>query len=158
MTSNKDSLGWKEWLALPDLGIQAVKVKVDTGAKTSALHAFKMENFIKDGEDYVRFWFHPAQKRTDIEVVCEAPILDQRVVRDSGGHQENRFVIRTHARLGKQYWPIDITLTSREDMQFRMLLGRRAIVSGNFLVDASEEYMTGKKLSRVYNKYIEELS
>ena len=151
-------LGWKEWLALPELGIPAVKVKVDTGAKTSALHAFKLEPFTKSGEDHIRFWFHPAQNRTDIELVCEAPIYDQRVVTDSGGHKENRYVIKTNASIAEKEWPIEITLTSREDMQFRMLLGRKAVVSGKFLVDASADYVTGKELGRVYNKYIKELS
>lgn len=155
---NPELLGWKEWLSLPELGIKAVKVKIDTGAKTSALHAFKLETFSESGKEQVRFWFHPAQKRTDIEVICEAPIVDKRVVRDSGGHREDRYVICTPVKLGKLEWPIEITLTSREDMQFRMLLGRNAIVAGNFLVDANAAFLTGKNLSQIYHKYIRELS
>lgn len=154
----KNVIGWKEWLSLPGLGIQAVKVKIDTGASTSALHAFKLETFGKGDEEYVRFWFHPAQKRTDIELVCEAPIVDRRIVRDSGGHQEERIVIETQAKLGDRHWPIELTLTSREDMQFRMLLGRKAITDGHFLVNATAAFLTGKKLGRVYNKYIKGLS
>ncbi len=153
-----ETIGWKEWLALPQLGIPAVKVKVDTGARTSALHAFKLETFTQAGEERVRFWFHPAQKRTDIELVCEATIFDQRIVTNSGGHRENRYVIRTNAWLGKKEWPIEISLTSRDDMQFRMLLGRRAIISGKYLVDTSTEFLAGRKLERVYNNHIEELS
>jgi len=155
---NPALLGWKEWLALPELGIKAVKVKIDTGAKTSALHAFRLETFRKSGKEHVRFWLHPAQKRTDIEVICEAPIVDKRLVRDSGGHGEDRYVICTPVKLDEQEWPVDITLTSREDMQFRMLLGRNAIVTGNFLVDANAAFLTGKKLSRIYREYIKELS
>lgn len=151
-------LGWKEWVALPEIGIKAVKAKVDTGAKTSALHAFKLEPFDKSGQDWVRFWFHPAQKRTDIEVVCEAPIFDQRVVSDSGGHKEDRYVIKTLASLGSMQWPIEITLTSREDMQFRMLLGRNAIVDGDFVVHPGTAFMNGKHLGRVYKRYIKEIS
>lgn len=157
-TESRDTLGWKEWLALPELGIQAVKAKVDTGARTSALHAFKIEPFSESGTACVRFWFHPARKRTDLEIVCESPVLDQRNVRDSGGHQEERFVIKTPAQLGDYEWPIEITLTSREDMLFRMLLGREALIDGNFHVDPSTAYLSGKKLRRVHSNYIKGIS
>ena len=84
-------IGWREWLALPALGIPAIKAKIDTGAKTSALHAFKLEPFSKNGKDYVRFWIHPLRKRRDVEISCELPVKDQRIVRDSGGHSEKRY-------------------------------------------------------------------
>ena len=143
-------MGWREWAVLPQLSVPAVKVKVDTGAKTSALHAYRMETFVRDGMEQVRFWIHPLQRRTDIEIVCEAPVLDQRVVRDSGGHAEERFVIRTPLRIGRHEWDIDLTLTSREDMLFRMLLGRRAIIEGNFLVDPQSSYLNGKRPRKAY--------
>ena len=155
---HRDVLGWKEWLALPELSIAAVKAKIDTGAKTSALHAFKIETFQKRDIEHVRFWFHPAQNDKEIELICEAPISDQRIVTDSGGHKEERYIISTPVQLGSREWEIEITLTSREDMQFRMLLGRSAIVSGNFIVDPKASYLTGKQLSHTYNKYIKELS
>ena len=157
-TDKPEYIGWKEWLSLPALGIRAIKAKIDTGAKTSALHAFRIEPFTKDGDEFVRFWLHPAQKRTDIEVVCESPVVEQRSVRDSGGHMEQRYVISTTAQIGEYCWPIEITLTSREDMQFRMLMGRSAIVDGNYIVDPAKAYLTGEHLSSVYKDYIEELA
>ena len=120
-------IGWREWLALPDLGLPAIKAKIDTGARTSALHAYFVEPFHKGGIEHVRFGIHPLQKRTDIEVVCEAPVIDRRWVSDSGGHREWRYVIEAPVHMGGRVWPVEITLTSRDSMLFRMLLGRTAI-------------------------------
>ena len=145
-------IGWREWLALPSLGIPAIKAKIDTGAKTSALHTFKLEPFSKNSEDYIRFWIHPLRKRTDIEIVCEMPVKDQRVVRDSGGHREERYVIESLIKLGSKEWLAEITLTSREDMLFRMLLGRSALVGGGFSVDPGASYLAGKKSGKAYRK------
>lgn len=147
---NRPVLGWREWAALPQLDIPAIKVKVDTGARTSALHAYRLEPFTRDGCDWLRFWIHPLQRRTDISRTCEAGVADRRVVRDSGGHAEERYVIRTPLRIGAHEWDIELTLTSREDMLFRMLLGRSAIVSGHFLVDPGASYLNGKKPRHAY--------
>ena len=142
-------IGWKEWIGLPDLGIPAVKAKIDTGARTSALHIFNLEEFIANGRRMVRFGIHPLQRRKDIQRFCEAPVLERRRVKDSGGHIEKRYVIRTTAVIGSVSWPIDITLTNRDPMLFRMLLGRTA-VENRFLINPGRAYLTGRSLPKVY--------
>lgn len=136
------SIGWREWCALPELGISQIKAKIDTGAKTSALHAFFVEPFEEDGKQMVRFGVHPLQKRVDIEIICSCPVKDFRQVSDSGGHKEMRYVIETPVRLGERVWPIEMTLTNRDSMQFRMLLGRRAMKGMQVLPDKS--YLFGQ--------------
>ncbi|PRQ62145.1 ATP-dependent zinc protease family protein [Vibrio sp. V01_P9A10T6] len=120
-------VGWRETLSLPGLGIEQINAKVDTGARTSCLHAFKVESFIKEETLWVRFWIHPVQRNNDKVTVCEAKVIDERIVRDSGGHEESRYVIQSDVSLGGQTWSIEITLTNRENMGFRMLLGRTAM-------------------------------
>lgn len=152
--STKMVAGWREWLSLPDLGIPAIKAKVDTGARTSALHTAHVEPFRKKGGEFVRFWIHPLQGRNDLVLTCTAPLLEKRMVSDSGGHRENRYVIETLLRLGDCEWPIEITLTDRDMMRFRMLLGRTAMVN-KIVVDPAASYQSGKKpnLKRLYSKF-----
>ena len=139
-------VGWREWVSLPGLGLPAIKAKVDTGARTSALHAFKVEKFVREGVDFARFWIHPVQNNNEVECVCEARIIDTREVSDSGGHKEERYVITTDLYLDGVSWPIEITLTNRDRMKFRMLLGRTAMM-GRVIVDPSSSYLN-RRLSK----------
>jgi hypothetical protein len=145
--SDKPTLGWREWLALPDLGINAIKAKIDTGARTSALHAYYVEPFSRGGDAWVRFGMHPQQGSNDEAVHCEAQVLDRRPVTDSGGHREERYVIRTLLALGEHRVPAEVTLTDRENMRFRMLLGRTAM-RGHFHVDPGRSYLQGARPGR----------
>ena len=140
---DKIPLGWREWVALPELGISAIKAKVDTGARTSALHAFRVQPFDSNGKTRVRFSIHPLQKRSDVVIECEADVIDRRRVTDSGGHNELRYVIRTPLRIAGCDIPIEVTLTDRDTMKFRMLLGRTTLSEG-FVIDPARSYLTGK--------------
>jgi hypothetical protein len=145
----KITIGWREWLALPQLGIPALKAKIDTGARTSALHTFSLEEYFSGNRRMVRFGIHPLQKRQDIELFCEAPVLERRRVKDSGGHIEKRYVIQTRVVLKNQIWRIHVTLTNRDGMRFRMLLGRTA-VENRFIIDPGRSYTAGRSLAKHY--------
>ena len=132
-------LGWQEWVALPDLGLPALKAKIDTGARTSALHTHLIEPYGSAERPMVRFTVHPDPDREDLQVEAHAAVIDQREVTSSNGERELRFVIETRLSLGEWEWPIEITLTNRERMAYRMLLGRQAI-RPNVLVDPDAKF------------------
>jgi len=140
-------LGWREWCALPELSIPAIKAKVDTGAKTSSLHTFRIEPFTDNGTAFVRFWVHPLQRNKELVRECVAAIKDEREVTDSGGHKEMRYIIETQVLIGDKGWPIEMSLTNRDTMRFRMLLGRRAML-GNIAVDPAVSYLNGRLKAR----------
>ena len=133
-------IGWREWVSLPALNVPSIKAKIDTGARTSALHAWNIEPFRRDGALWLRFELHPVQRSRTDRVVCEARAVDQRPVRNSGGQVEKRFVIETSLQLGTLTWTIELTLADRDQMGFRMLLGRTALKDG-VLVDPGRSYL-----------------
>lgn len=141
-------LGWEEWAALPDLGIPAILAKTDTGALTSALHAYAIEPFGPPGRSHVRFIVQPWPERPDVEIVCSAPLIDIREVTSSNGESEMRCVIRSMVQIGERAWPIDITLTNRGGMRYSMLLGRRALAEAR--VDPSRSCLQGRLDYGVY--------
>jgi len=121
------NLGWEEWIGLPDLALPAIKAKIDTGARTSALHAVAIEPFGTDKNPQVRFIMHPDPHDPDIEVICSAKVKDRRMVTSSNGVAESRYVIETNIEIGGQIWPVEVSLTNRESMGYRMLIGRSAL-------------------------------
>ena len=136
-------IGWREWASLPGLGIERIKAKIDTGAQSSALHAFGIETFKRDGRAWVRFRVHPFQRSRYPTVVAEAPLLEHRKVRNPGGRSELRPTIRTSVEVMGEVWQIDLTLTPRWAMGFRMLLGRHALRK-RFVVDSGKSFLGGK--------------
>ena len=136
-------VGWREWVALPELGIHRIKAKVDTGARTSSLHAWEVERYRSDGIDRLRFIVHPLQRNIRERCACDCVLLDERQVTDSGGHRELRYVIETGLLIAPapEARPIEITLTNRDLMQFRMLVGRTAL-RGYCSVDPAASYLT----------------
>ena len=141
--SARPAIGWREWVSLPELGGVWIKAKVDTGARTSALHAFDLEEFDRDGTRWVRFGVHPVQRSARGAVICESPLVDRRSVRSSSGAAQDRPVIVTDIVLAGQRWPVEVTLTRRDEMGFRMLLGRQA-VRGHVVVDPGASYRAGR--------------
>lgn len=139
-----DVIGWREWVGLPELGSVITKAKVDTGARSSALHAFDLQRFQRNGEEWARFDLHPLQRRTRPSVTVEARIVDERPVRSSSGRTQRRPVIVTTIEVGGTAWPAEVTLTRRDEMGFRMLLGRQAI-RDRYLVDAGRSYLLGSR-------------
>lgn len=143
LMSTLKQLGWREWVSFPDLGISRVKAKVDTGARTSALHAFRVEPFTRDGESWVRFAIHPVQGDNSQVIESEARVTDQRVVRDSGGHEELRYCIVTTIGIGEDLVQAEVTLTDRDTMRFRVLLGRTCL-RRHYLVNPGRSYLSSK--------------
>jgi len=143
-------LGWEEWVSLPDLNLPAIKAKVDTGAKTSALHAYFVEPFGSPTRRMVRFGVHPIPGRDDVEVTCTAEVIDHREVTSSNGESEMRYVIRTGLKLGDRVWPVELTLANRETMSYRMLIGRQAI-QDDMLVDPATSFRQPRLSYRRYD-------
>lgn len=133
MKKKRDShylqVGWREWASLPSLSIEKIKVKIDTGAKTSAIHAYNIKEVIEDGELYIRYKLHPIQKNNKMIVSCISKVVEKKFVKSSNGIKEMRYVINTPIRIGQKTWDIDITLTNRDLMTYRMLLGREAMTN-----------------------------
>lgn len=136
-------MGWREWAALPDLGIGWIKTKIDTGARTSALHAFDVEEFSRDGADWVRFRVRPWQNSQEDAVDAECPVRDRRIVRSSSGHSQERLVVLLRLRLVQRDVSAEVTLTNRDEMGFRMLIGREALRQG-FVVDPARSFLGGR--------------
>ncbi|WP_020160300.1 MULTISPECIES: ATP-dependent zinc protease family protein [Methylobacter] len=136
-------LGWREWVALPELNIGQIKAKIDTGARSSALHACAIDPYRKSGQRWIMFAIHPSQISTDVLVECHAPVKDRRLVSDSGGHKQRRYVIETEIVLGRTMVRAEMTLTNRDSMRFRMLLGRTAM-NTRFIIDPCASYLQGK--------------
>jgi hypothetical protein len=143
--ATKRVVGWREWVALPDLGIETIKVKVDTGARTSSLHAYEVEEFRRGRQPMVRFKVHPEQRNTRHVVSTEAPLCDRRSVKSSSGQVGIRPVVRTTVELMGERWELELTLVSRDEMGFRMLLGRQA-VRNRFVVDPGRSFLNGRRV------------
>lgn len=146
MLQSKIILGSEEWCSFPELGIPTIKARVDSGAKTSALHAINIAPFKKDGQNWVKFDINPIQNNVKTVIHCEAPLIDKRVVKSSSGFREERYVIQTHLEIGNSKWLIEMTLTNRDSMGFRMLLGREAMI-GRVMVDPEQQYVLGQPTS-----------
>jgi ribosomal protein S6--L-glutamate ligase len=146
MLQNKIILGSEEWCSFPELGIPTIKARVDSGAKTSALHAINIAPFKKDTQNWVKFDINPIQNNVKTVIHCEAPLVDKRIVKSSSGFREERYVIQTNLEIGNSNWVIEMTLTNRDSMGFRMLLGREAM-SGRVMVDPEQQYLLGQPTS-----------
>ncbi|MCB2109078.1 MAG: ATP-dependent zinc protease [Rhodobacteraceae bacterium] len=144
MVAKKKVLGWREWVELPGLKVGRIKAKLDTGARTSALHAFNVKPYTKYGAAHVRFDVHPVQRKKKPSVRCRALVIDHRTITNSGGDREERLVIRTKIKIGKETFPIELTLTDRDEMGFRLLLGRQAL-RRRYVVDPARGFAAGKK-------------
>jgi len=140
---NAGIIGWREWVGLPELGEFRIKAKIDTGARTSAIHATGIEILIENGREMARFILFPNQDDDTLSCACQAPVVDKRTITDSGGHEEERLIVSTTIALGEHRWPIELSLTDRDTMGFRMLLGRAAIRK-RFLIDPGASYLEGR--------------
>lgn len=139
-------IGWREWVNLPDLKLHQIKAKIDTGARTSALHAVDIHLFEQDGHPRVRFRVHPHQRDTQQTLLIEADLVERRQIRSSNGHAEVRPVILTPIQIHGSQWPIEITLTNRKSMGFRLLLGRQSL-RDRFWVDPDRSFLVSDLVS-----------
>lgn len=151
MPQEKKIIGWREWVKLPDLGVPFLKAKVDTGARTSSLHAFDLEIFKKRGFDYARFVIHTIQRQKKPSITVEAKVAEYRQVKSSNGQKSLRPVIITSIELLGEKWPIELTLANRDEMGFRMLLGRESF-KNRMLVDVSKSFYSEKPRRKVKRK------
>jgi hypothetical protein len=135
-------VGWREWAALPTFCDHKIKAKLDTGAKMSAIHAFRIEEIEEDDGLWVEFYLHPAQKRRRPEIFCRAPVIDRRLIRSSNGAVQERLIVTSTLQLGGLRWPIEISLANRDDMGFRLLLGRDAL-RRRVTIDPARSFVLG---------------
>ena len=149
---DKTLIGSEEWCSFPQLGIPAIKARVDSGAKTSALHAINIKIFEKNGAEWLKFDINPIQNNSKSIIHCEAQLVDQRIVKSSNGTREKRYVIRTDVELGNHNWQVEVTLTNRDSMGFRMLLGREAMV-GRLIVDPEKKFELGQPSTESLKEY-----
>ena len=136
-------IGWREWVGLPDLGGAVIRAKIDTGARTASIHAFGLEVFERDGQDYARFAIHPDHRSPGPAVIVETPVLGHRSVRNPGGRSEERPIIRTKIVIGGYRFMTEVNLTRRDTMGMPMLLGRQT-VRRRFVVDPGRSYLIGR--------------
>ncbi|MGB1702780.1 MAG: ATP-dependent zinc protease [Cycloclasticus sp.] len=143
MENSKIIIGSEEWCAFPEIAIPAIKARIDSGAKTSSIHAFNIQPFRREGIAWVSFEVHPLQNNRKTVIRCERPVIDKRVVKSSSGAAETRYVVSTLLQLGEMNWNIELTLANRDSMGYRMLLGREAM-HGKLMVDPSESHLMGE--------------
>lgn len=137
------AIGWREWVEFPELCDRRIEAKIDTGAKTSAVHAYRIRELQIDGRDYVQFYLHPAKKREKPAIFCSVPIHDRRLIRSSNGVAQMRIIIQTVLRLGGRETTIELSLANRDDMGFRLLLGRDAL-GRNIVIHPARSFMLGR--------------
>ena len=152
MSLGKIVVGSEEWCALPQLNIPAIKARIDSGAKTSALHAINIIPFKKDGDPWVRYEVHPLQNDGKTSIHCESPVIDKRKVKSSSGAAEIRYVVKSIISIAESTWEIELTLTNRDSMGYRMLLGRQAM-SGKMLVDPEASLQLGELSPSIIENY-----
>ena len=140
---DKKVIGCEEWVRLPQLNVPAIKARIDSGAKTSTLHAYNIQTYEDNGKTFVRFDVHPVQHSRRVSIRCNAELVDRRIIKSSTGDREKRYVIRTPITLGNETWDIEVTLTNRDTMGYRMLIGREAM-KGRFMVDPEQHFTLGK--------------
>jgi hypothetical protein len=136
-------IGWCEWVALPSLGVGAVRAKIDTGAKISAIHVWRLREKSIGGVPHVEFYLHPLESLREPEIFCSAPIAGWRVIKSSNGIGARRIIVRTKLRMGKRTWPIDLSLADRDQMGFRLLIGRDAL-GERALIHPAREHLLGE--------------